>query len=61
MDENEKLALAMYEEKGQQAVLDAVYQGKLKIDYKALCEPCEYVSPIYKNCCLVCGTQIESN
>jgi hypothetical protein len=56
MDENEKKAYAIYEAQGQLGVLETVNQGILKVDFKALCEPCEYVSPIYNNCCLVCGT-----
>ena len=60
MDENEKKALEIYEEQGQSGVLMAVEQGNLKADCKAFCDPCEYISPIYKNCCLVCGTELDN-
>jgi len=60
MDKNEKKALAIYEAEGQHGVLYAVDENKLKWDYEAWCKPCEYVSPIYNNCCLVCGTELDN-
>jgi len=61
MDENEQLALTIYEESrdGQDAVLAAVKSGRLKNDSWSFCQDCDYLSPIYKNCCLVCGTSLD--
>ena len=56
MDKNEQKAYTIYEKYGQDAVLMAVYGGEIKTDYYKYCNPCEYISPIYKECCLVCGT-----
>tara|TARA_R100000656_G_scaffold5166_1_gene6832 strand:- start:281 stop:457 length:177 start_codon:yes stop_codon:yes gene_type:complete len=58
MDENTVKAYEIYEKQGQDGVLAAVRQSKLKIDKWGFCEPCEYLSPIYQNCCLVCGESI---
>jgi hypothetical protein len=39
---------------GQFAVHRAAEDGILKTDSWRYCDPCEIVSPIYKNSCLVC-------
>ena len=54
--DNYKKAYKIYEKYGQDAVLKAVDEGKLKYDCYEHCIPCEWSSPIYKNTCLVCGT-----
>ena len=55
MDSNEKKAYAIYEAEGQEGVLQAVDEDKLKWDYNALCSTCEWFSPFYREACLVCG------
>ena len=42
---------------GQFAVYKAIKDGILKTDSWKYCNPCEIYSPIYKNCCLVCGEE----
>jgi hypothetical protein len=58
MDNYEK-AYEIYEKHGQSAVLKAVEEGELEYDSYKYCEPCEWISPIWENSCLVCGTIYE--
>ena len=53
-------ACLIYEAKGQFAVHDAAKDGTLKVDHWGYCVPCEIESPIEGGCCLVCGTQYDS-
>ena len=55
--ENTEKAYEIYVEKGQDGVFSAAHNGTIKIDKWDYCEPCEYDSPIYENCCLVCGNK----
>jgi hypothetical protein len=53
---NECIAYEIYENQGQDGVFKACHNGILKFDFWKYCNPCEIESPIYDNCCLVCGT-----
>jgi hypothetical protein len=46
----------IYEVDGQQAVLDFVKRYFVNDVDWALCEPCEYISPMQFDSCLVCGS-----
>jgi len=56
MKSNTEKAYKIYKKHGQQGVLNAADLGKLKVDYYQFCVPCIWISPIYKACCLVCGS-----
>ena len=58
---NFEKAYEIYTDKkgGQFAVHRAVEDGTLKADSWKYCDPCEFVSPIHKNCCLVCGEEVS--
>ena len=58
---NFEKAYEIYTDKqgGQFAVHRAVEDGTLKTDSWKYCSPCEIDSPIYKNCCLVCGEEVS--
>jgi hypothetical protein len=46
----------VYEVDGQQAVLDFVKRYFVNDVDWALCEPCDYISPMQFDSCLVCGS-----
>jgi hypothetical protein len=56
MDKNSYKAWQIYENQGQNGVFKACNDKRVKFDYWQYCQPCEYESPIYNKCCLVCGT-----
>lgn len=60
-DKNEKEAYELYTQGGYDLICYSIEKGKLKYDKWGYCEPCELESPIYKNDCLVCGTQYKES
>jgi hypothetical protein len=51
-----EIAHEIYQSDGQDGVLK--WATDLPLEW-ALCEPCEYESPMYKSACLVCWSPIE--
>lgn len=47
-------AYAAYEKGGQSAV--AAFAAEQGITTRAYCAPCESNEPLYRGCCLTCGT-----